>query len=191
MWFQSWFDILRIGTQPRRSRSVSRPGNRRRQRARRLLVEGLEDRRLLTFMSPVDYAVGRTPFDVATADFTNDGRPDLAVVNYSDSTVGVLVASDTVAGTFNPMLTSPTGANPRSLAVGDFNEDGNMDVATIDGNGVSVLLGDGAGALAPAPTSTIGLGSAPQSVAVGDFNGDGKLDLGVTSNTYNNFDDYY
>jgi len=67
------------------------------------------------------------------------------------------------------------------VAVGDFNGDGRLDLATanFDSNDVSVLLGNGDGTFSEAPA--FGAGYDPDSVAVGDFNGDGKLDLAVTS----------
>jgi len=179
-WLQKRRSALGSGRgQPHRGRRSSVRAARH-----RLNLEVLEGRCLLAFLAPVDYATGPNPLAVVTADLTNDGRPDLAVANYTDSTVGVLVGSATVAGAFHPMVTSPTGIHPKSLAVGDFNEDGNLDVATANDNDVSVLLGDGAGALTPAPGSPIALGAYPQSVVVGDFDGDGLLDLGVTSNVY-------
>src|SRR5262249_26119387 len=71
-----------------------------------------------------------------------------------------------------------------SVAVGDFNGDGKLDLAVANsGSGnVTILLGDGKGAF---PTNaTVGAGNGPISVAVGDFNGDGKPDLAVA-----NYDD--
>jgi len=74
-----------------------------------------------------------------------------------------------------------TGQDPSSVAVGDFNGDGKLDLAVANmwGGTVSILLGDGKGnfTLASSPHT----GNTASSVAVGDFNGDGKLDLAVAN----------
>ena len=82
---------------------------------------------------------------------------------------------------FNAAVNFATGGVPFSIAVGDFNRDGNPDLAVANsasGN-VSILLGNGLGAFALAVNYTVGL--APQSVAVGDFNRDGNPDLAVAN----------
>lgn len=145
---------------------------------RRLLVEVLEDRRLLTFAPAVDYSVAPNPQDLVAGDFNNDTLQDLAVATEATGSVNVLLANPD--GTFQPPLSSPIGASPMSLAVGDFNEDGKLDLAAANPYDLRVVLGNGAGSFG-APISMSVAGS-PDSVAVGDFNGDGKLDLGVTSN---------
>src|SRR5262249_28411583 len=133
-----------------------------------------------SFSAPGGYAAGTSPDAVVTNDFNRDGRLDLAVANYSSSTISVLLGNGD--GTFQAARNDATGANPRSLAVGDFNGDGNLDAVTAHAGHLSVRRGNGDGP--PGPPAGIDVGSGPQSVAVGDFNADGKLDLGVTSNFY-------
>jgi hypothetical protein len=149
---------------------------------RSLRLEPLEELCLPSFFSPVSYPVGSLPQAVVAADFNNDARPDLAVTNYLDNTVSVLLGNPD--GTFQPARNSATGNNPSSLAVGDFDADGKNDLVAVNAySGASVLLGRGDGTF-QAPAS-IGAGYDWQSVAVGDFNADGKLDLGAVSNWYN------
>lgn len=80
----------------------------------------------------------------------------------------------------------PAGHSPHSVAVGDFNEDGHLDLAVSNeqADQVSVLLGDGAGRFAPL-TSFAG-GSHGMAIAKGDFDGDGHLDLAVLNELYDN-----
>ncbi len=129
--------------------------------------------------------VGRNPFSVAVGDFNGDHIPDLAVANYSDNTVSVLLG--TGSGGFSPSADSPfpSGGFLTSVAVGDFNGDHKLDLVTADGaNGsVSVLLGDGSGGLSPASSFAVGRGAS--SVAVGDLNGDHRLDLAVANSNDN------
>ncbi len=82
---------------------------------------------------------------------------------------------------FNPAGNYPIGSGAQSMAVGDFNLDGNPDLVTANyyDNNVSVLLGAGNGNFGAAVNWAVGLGSI--SVAVGDFNRDGKPDLAVAN----------
>jgi len=135
------------------------------------------------------------PSSVAVGDFNGDGRLDLAVVNKCGSipnctqggpvpgTVSILLGDGT--GNFALASSPMTGDDPTSVAVGDFNGDGNLDLAVANGNSntASILLGDGTGnfTLASSPSA----GDSPTSVAVGDFNGDGNLDLAVANGNSN------
>jgi len=181
----------RSAPRPRPSGSATRRPDGRKD-AVRAAFETLEERRLLSFGSPVAYAVGGYPQGVLTADFNNDNVPDLAVANSSSSTVSALLGNGD--GTFQTAKNSATGVHPRSLAVGDFDGDGKSDdIATVNDGDVSVLLGNGDGTFAlkqtlnlPAVAVPDNVGDLPQnplSVAVGDLTGDGLLDLAVTGHT--------
>src|SRR6266704_723014 len=114
--------------------------------------------------------------NIAEGDFNGDGKLDLAVTDYSNNNVSVLLGNGD--GTFQAPRTFPVGIHPAQVAVGDFNGDGKPDlvVSNVDSNTLSVLLGNGDGTFRAAQTFG-GVGPKPQTVAVGDFNGDGKPDL--------------
>src|SRR5207247_507686 len=84
-------------------------------------------------------------------------------------------------GTFQAQTTFNVGSSPRSVALGDFNGDGKVDLAVSNFNtdNVSVLLGHGTGNFEPAVNYAVGNG--PFYAAVGDFNGDGRADLAVAN----------
>jgi hypothetical protein len=88
-------------------------------------------------------------------------------------------------GTFQPLVNYGSGYTYNSIAVGDFNADGRLDVVAADyaTNSVSVLLGNGNGTL-QAPTN-FAVGAGPISVAVADFNGDGQDDILNANETAN------
>jgi large repetitive protein len=134
-----------------------------------------------TFMAARDISIPGAAFVIA-ADFSGDGRLDLAVATVANSVVLLMGHGD---GTFTSPLSYsvPTSLGPPSLAVGDFNGDGRLDIVVADSGSVSVLLGAGKGTfLPPISTQDIGPGLNPgaSAVAVGDFDGDGRLDVAVT-----------
>jgi hypothetical protein len=118
-----------------------------------------------------------------SGDFNGDGIPDLATAN---SGRGVSVLLSNGDGTFQPARNISTTEWPslqNTLAVGDFNQDGKLDLATSangpGGIGFNVLLGRGDGRFVNAAPSPVFLGWT-SSIVTGDMNGDGKLDLVAT-----------
>jgi hypothetical protein len=131
-------------------------------------------------------AAGTHVKDLAVADFSGDGTPDLAVVAGSSShwktdTVAVLLGLGGGAFRVGPASPAKLSAETAGVWTADFNGDGKADAAVSqyddsyeDVARVSILLGNGAGTLTRAPGSPLAL---PGLAAVADLNGDGKADL--------------
>jgi hypothetical protein len=116
-------------------------------------------------------------YQVATADFNGDGKPDIFVTDSQLNSVSVLLNNGD--GTFAAAQTYSVGGSPTALAVGDFNRDGNLDLVTANANStVSVLLNNGNGTFGTAQNFAVA--GPANSVAVGDFNHDGSLDVVTT-----------
>src|SRR5262245_44381776 len=135
MWFSSYFDSRtaqceRSGGRRRPLlRSGARPAaDHRRREARRLFLEGLEDRNLMAFNVLADYATGANPYDLALAQINAGSQPDLVAVNIGDSTVSVRLGNGD--GTFGAAQVSTTGTSPNSVADGDLTGDNTTDLVT-------------------------------------------------------------
>lgn len=109
--------------------------------------------------------------------------------NDEPSTSAALVETvNAVAGNgFQAAVPYNGGGQLYAVAAGDFNGDGKVDLAVVNGYGpppdgqtFDVLLGNGDGTFQPF-TSYPFFGSAYSSIAVGDFNGDGKPDLAMAT----------
>lgn len=124
------------------------------------------------------------PAVIATGDFNGDGIADMVEVTLAhdgDSSRHFLtVRLGRADGTFASLPShNPIGRDPRALAVGDFNGDGNLDVIVGDGDGaMQEFLGDGTGKMRNAGNVAT-LGSVA-SLAIGRFTHDGHLDLVVS-----------
>jgi hypothetical protein len=134
--------------------------------------------------------VERTPRALTVGDFDGDGQQDLAAIDFTieDNRVRnrVLILLGQDDGTFEIVpQESVVGPEASSLTVGDFDADGQQDVATADPNAdvVSVLLGNGDGTFEPARDFPAGVQPGPGllvqpvSIKAADFNGDGRQDL--------------
>lgn len=115
-------------------------------------------------------------------DLDNDGWSDLAVPNEIPADVRVLLNEQN--GTYTSFTTYPlpNGALPSTNEGGDFNEDGNIDIAVGNGsnNRLTIMLGDGLGGF-PSLVSYVSTGNQVRGLAVLDANGDGHEDI-VTAN---------
>ena len=136
-----------------------------------------------TFGSAVPYCKDKRHFSVATNDFNGDGNSDLVTTIYgTDSEIdSVYVLLGNGDGTFNDHVPYEVGHGPNSVTSGDFDLDGEYDLAvtnTFSAN-VSILSGNGDGTFAAQDTFPAGLN--PKGITCNDFDGNGSYDLAVTN----------
>lgn len=133
---------------------------------------------------------GKSPYDVASADFNNDGKADLVFANQGTNDFSLLLQGANSAFTVSGTAMSTVTAEPQAIAAADMDVDGKADVLTANygvatGGDVSLFRGDGQGSFGSI-RQTIGTGSSttngrPNSIVVADFNSDGRPDIAVTN----------
>lgn len=139
-----------------------------------------------TFQNHIDTAVGPYPTYMAAGDFNHDGKLDLVVSN-DDATqtvdrLSILLGNGD--GTFVDSNDIPIASLAGNIVVADFNNDRNLDFATVQQttNAVSVFLGQGDGTFAGETQVPIPTNLSYGYVFTADFNKDGKADLATYIN---------
>jgi len=130
------------------------------------------------------------PAGIAVGDFYNNGDEDLAVTDNSSDAVTILKGDGD--GNFHQSNTIDLGlfqlTQPQGIIAGDFNGDGNLDlaVASVDNNNgqsdVSILLGDGNGhfTVTNIALNVRGFDIGPEEITTIKLNGGIFPDLAVT-----------
>lgn len=131
------------------------------------------------------YALGQKHTDIAVADMTGDGFPDLVTADYEANTVSIM-RWDSVGVNGQPFYIPAfsyfmgAGSGPIRLVLEDFDQDGDTDIAVIcyDADKVAVLLNNGMGGM----TTTFYLtGDRPADIACANINPDNFPDLVIVN----------
>ena len=122
---------------------------------------------------------GRRPTFAVIGEVTGDQFADLLVVSAGSDELHVYAGND--AGKLAEGRTFAAGPKPSSLALGDFDEDGDADIAIAnhETSQVTLLLNDGSGVFAASSHSPLRVRVRPHAhaVAAADMNADGHLDV--------------
>jgi hypothetical protein len=139
-----------------------------------------------SFKSGSSYDVGFSPATVTVGDVDGDGKLDLVVANScgksaacSNGTASVLIGDG--KGSFTLKTEIDLGKRVSSVALGDLNQDGKLDLIAANGgdNQVGILLGNGDGTFSRQVPYAVGV--VPSAVVVADFDGDGRIDVAVAN----------
>lgn len=155
----------------------------------------------IAFKPVQTYPVGTNPRAVVVGDFNHDRKQDLAVLNYGDRATNndgsVSILFGIGDGTFQPAKNVAIGKNCTGLVGGDFNGDGDDDLALLrpgdsaanDDGDVIIFLGYGDGTFQQGQVLMPGKNPSSSSGAIVaiDVNGDQRLDIVVANNGDNTF----
>jgi hypothetical protein len=146
------------------------------------------------FGAPSTLSPGFGPRATVAADFNNDLKTDFLVTLSKVSGVGqAALYLGNGAGGFSAQPMVNTGPVPNTAAVGDFNQDGQIDAVTVNltGNTVSILQNTTGSSFLLGAKVTLPMGSFPQGVAAADLNRDGKADIASANQSSNTVSVYY
>ncbi|CAM4749889.1 unnamed protein product [Rotaria magnacalcarata] len=117
---------------------------------------------------------------VVVVDMDNDTQLDIIVANYGTNNMGILFGYGNWAFLKQMMISTDSNSHPSCIAIGDFNDDTQLDIAVVNDGTTNTDIFLGFLDIISYPT-----GPAPFTVAVRDFNNDTQLDRAVVNGNDN------
>ncbi|CAF1190976.1 unnamed protein product [Adineta steineri] len=143
-----------------------------------------------TFTSVMLYSTGdgTSPHAIRSGDFNNDNSMDIVVASPGTNRILILYGSGSGQFLVGPTFSTGSKAGTISLAVGDFDGNGLLDVTTANylGNNIGVHISSGIQHFGRETIYPTGSGSAPYAVGISDFNHDNQSDVVVANYGTNN-----
>jgi hypothetical protein len=140
-----------------------------------------------SFAQAVDLAGADTGETLAVGDLDGDGKPDLVAGSYTGGTIAVYrnksVAGSITTNSFAAPVVFAIGASVHTVALGDLDGDGKLDVAAVTQSPSSLVLFKNLGTPGSFTTNSLGpklsFGAVNNAigVAIGDLDGDGRPDV--------------
>jgi hypothetical protein len=129
---------------------------------------------------------GQGPVAIQAFDLDRDGLPDLAVANFKEDSVSVLIGGG--GGSFDPPRSSAVGVRPTALATADVDRDGITDLVVINSgdNTISLLRAvRSQGGVSLTEPRTVASSVGTSGLVLSDVTADGYLDLIVADRSNN------
>ncbi|HLG38909.1 MAG TPA: FG-GAP-like repeat-containing protein, partial [Chitinophagaceae bacterium] len=145
-----------------------------------------------SFALPVTFPCGNSPVDLSIADLDKDGKPDLAITNFTENIISVLKNNSTAGNiSFLAKQNFTTGSNPNSIAISDLDVDGKPDIVVTNygSNALSVLKNQSpvnainANSFAAKVDFTTGFGASSAKAA--DLDNDGRPEIIIVDSAAN------
>lgn len=151
------------------------------------LFKNSSAKRKISFAAGNKYRSFGSPYNIVAGDLDGDGKPDLAVTNYTGNNFSVY-KNTSFNGTisFTTMGSFQSLGNPTEIFISDFNADGKPDIITQNLRTIIIFKNTSSNGNISFVISTeyppVAFNEGVNGFAVNDIDGDGKPDIAVSSN---------